>query len=281
MGMNALGCGNCGAGLPPPDASGRSCCVYCGTEHRERSSEVHVFSTPISLALPSSDVVFSAHPSWHEGEDAARIPMTEEAVLRLIRRHFGDAASVFVCPHVPPKQEQAARRAHAPHLPERERILALYEASWSSSGEEGFVVTARRLCWKNARGRARSVQWRDLDPERLFVDIGRIFIGDEAIEIGEDGIVDACGDAFHVLALSGFPPRPIASSRAPARDTAWRSTASRPPPHASYHTYASAAEAQEPDCWCWHCHAPLLVSTPQCAQCGALPDRSTGWLRTA
>lgn len=288
MVMNALACGNCGAGLPPPDTSGTSCCVYCGTEHRERTSEILAAVLPSSLAAQSGSVFISERRSWRDGEDAARIPMTEEAVLHLIRQNFGDAASVFVCPHVPPKKEQAARRAHLVHLPARERVLALYDATSLGSGEEGFLVTAQRLCWKNAHEPARSMLWRNLDPDRLYVDIGRIFIGDDAIAIGEDGILDACADAFHVLALSGFPPRPLASARVVGQEKSFGATpplttpATPPPPHTtSYHAYASHAESQRPDCVCWHCLTPLYKATPQCAFCGAFPQTSKGWQRTA
>jgi hypothetical protein len=282
MGMNALACGECGAGLPPPDASGTSSCVYCGTEHRERSSEV--FAAAIPVRPQSSGMLVSDRPSWHDGEDAASIPMTEDAVLHLVRQHFGDAQSVFVCPHVPPKKEQAARRAHVVHLPARERILALYDATWLGSGDEGFVVTAKRLCWKNARQGACSILWQDVDPDRLWVESGRVIIGDDAVLVSEDAVLDACANAFHVLALSGhlwgLPAAPKASGHVPRFTPIPSKTLATPPPAhtTSYHHYASHAELSAPDRCCWHCRTPLHKTTPQCSYCGAFPKKK-GWLR--
>lgn len=280
--MNALACGECGAGLPPPDASGTSSCVYCGAEHRERSSEVlaAAIRPPQSGGTPVSD-----RPSWHDGEDAASIPMTEDAVLPLVRQHFGDAHSVYVCPHVPPKKEQAARRAHAAHLPARERVLALYDATWLGGGDEGFVVTSKRLCWKNARQPACFILWHEVDPERLWVEPGRVIIGDSAILVSEEAVLDACANAFHVLALSGHLWGHAAAPQASGihqhvTPIPSKMQATPPPAHTtSYHHYASQAELQGPDCRCWHCRTPLYESAPQCSYCGAFPKKK-GWLRT-
>src|SRR5262249_32747891 len=127
---NALACGKCGAGLPPPNIWGASVCVYCGTEYRDRTSEVLAAAVPRSTSSLAVADIPADRPSRHDGEEAARLPMTGEAVLHLLRQHLAGAESVFVCPHVPPKKEDAARRAHVVHLPARERILALYDASW-------------------------------------------------------------------------------------------------------------------------------------------------------
>jgi hypothetical protein len=263
--------------------------VYCGTEHRDRTSEILAAATRHPSYVPAQ--IEKDRPSGHIGEEAARIPMTEEAVLQLVRRHFSEMESVFVCPHVPPKKEQVARRAHAFDLPARERILALYDPTLLGTGEEGFVVTARRLCWRTQGQAARSIKWREFDPDSLYVDDGRLFFGEDVIgiAIAEDGLLDACADAFHVLALSGLPPHPIAStpvrSRGALSDTreieAMPMLATAPPAHTtSYHAYASHAETQAPDRSCWHCQTPLYEKTPQCAYCGAFPKKK-GWLRTA
>ncbi|MBX3208752.1 MAG: hypothetical protein KF764_27215 [Labilithrix sp.] len=314
MVVGTLACGQCGAGLAPPDASGSSACVYCGAKHHaERSSEVR----------PAARV---DRPSWRDCEDAARIPLTEDAVLDLVRQHFADVDSILVCPHLPPADERAARHAHVDHLPPHERILALYEtSSLGAAGHEGLLVTSRRLCWKNPGEPARSIEWRDVDPDRLYVDSYRLCLGDDVIVIAAPEVQDACADAFHVLALSGLPPEPGSWShgalsgdlRAPTEpatphgdaahsgllprsnaeralgggplplddlelddDVARRRDTTPPPPHTtSYFAYASHAQAQAPDCSCWRCYTPLYESTPECAFCGATPTRA-GWLRT-
>jgi hypothetical protein len=215
------------------------------------------------------------------GEEAARIPLTDEAVLTLLREHFASLSGrVFIAPLIPPRNEDAMRRAHVLHLPDRERILALYDASWLGSGEEGFLVTSRRICWKNANGPAYTIEWRDLDPDQLEADRDRVFIGGDAILIPDEDVVDACADAFHILTLSAMPPRGLASGRVPRPSPTPRAFASPPPPNdTSFANYASHAESQAPDHACWHCRTPLYASTPQCAYCGVLPKKRKGWLR--
>jgi hypothetical protein len=305
---NALACGECGAGLPPPNAYGASFCVYCGTEHRERSSEVLAAAAALRDSSPDSSGVIPSLASFPQSaldlEDVARIQMTEAAVLHLARRHFESFESVFVCPHIPPKKEMAARRAHVDQLPPRERILALYDASWLGTGEEGFCITSKRLCWKNSGDKeGRMLLWGQVDPDRLYLDAGCLWIGDERIIVTDDAALDACANAFHVLALSATArPAPMASAPI-LRDTHPDPTeglgtchgsqgrerssgpmgrsATPPPPHTtSYHAYATHAEKQEPDYSCWHCMTPLWKNTPQCAYCGAFPKPRKGWLRT-
>jgi hypothetical protein len=223
--------------------------------------------------------------------DATRIPLTDDAVLGLLRQHFVHADGIYVCPHVPPKKEYGARRVHVMDLPAHERVLALYDAS-PLEGNEGFVITARRVCWKNDGEPASSIEWMDLEADDLFIERGRLYFGAEAITISDEAILQSALDAFHVLALSGVPrathsglvlkaPSSIPASRpvtrAPPRSG--KTEAVPPPPHTtSYFTYASHAQRQRPDCSCWRCHTPLYETTPQCAYCGALPAK-TGWLR--
>jgi len=267
-----------------------SACLRCGAEER---------GMPSGGAPPARRTL--DRPSRHDCEDAARIPLTEHAVLDLLRQHLAEVDSIFVHPYVPSTKEQAARLAHMAHLSTHEPILALYETHvLDASVHEGFIITPSRICWRNPGEASCSVAWRDLDPEQLYLDGPRLFLGDAGITLAEPEIQDACANAFHVLALSGLPPRPIASGHVLARDTrpdlvddtdsdsdhsglrlATRRSATPPPPHTtSYVAYASHAKTQAPDCSCWRCHTPLYATTPQCAFCGAEPA-PTGWLRTA
>lgn len=268
-------CERCGGGLRPPDAAGYSSCEACGASHLDhRSSEV--------LATARS-----GRPSWHDCEEAARIPLTEQAVLDLVRQHFVGIDSVFVHPHIPPKRELAVRRTHVTHLPPRERILALYEATLLDGGHEGFVVTAEQLCWKNPNEPASSIQWRDFDPDHLYLESHHLYIGDDSIRIEDKEVFDASANAFHVLALSGIRPRPMASGpvqiiapdAGPDIESNAQTIPSPPPPYTtSYVAYASQVQEQEPECTCWQCQTPLYETTPQCAYCGAMPT-GTGWRR--
>src|SRR4051812_47693707 len=126
------------------------------------------------------------------GEEAARIPMTDEAVLGLLRRHFAGAESTSLCPSITGQKELGARAVHARHLPTDERVLMLYDDTVFGSGDDGFVVTSRRICWKNAGDRAHMIEWQAVDPDRMYADRRRLVLGAHAIEItGDEAIVEA------------------------------------------------------------------------------------------
>ena len=245
--------------------------------------------------------------------DAARIPMTDEAVLALLRRHFGGVDSMYLCPTVPGKKELAARSVHARHLPTGERVLALYDDTVFGLGDDGFIVTSQRLCWKNLGGRAQMIEWRQLDPDRMYADKKQLVLDSGAIEVtGDESIIDACEQAFHVLAFSAravegsvarsgvvlsgnidetgrhdAQSEEAAQERESTRPTFRPSRpgishTTRPPPHAvTYDSYVVHASSQKsPKFACWQCQTPLHWNTPQCAHCSAWP-MPKGWLRTA
>ena len=237
--------------------------------------------------------------------DAARIPLTDEAVLALVRQHFDGIDAMYLCPTVPGMKELAARRVHARHLPSDERVLALFDDTVFGLGDDGFLVTSRRLCWKNVGGRAQMIEWQHVDSDRMYRDRQQLVLGTGAIEVsGDESVLDACEAVFHVLAFSARATQnaaiaPVAGSGVVLSGTAAESEresarptfrpsrpavshATRPPPHAvSYDSYVVHASSQKaPRFSCWQCQTPLHWSTPQCAHCSAWP-MPQGWLRTA
>jgi len=244
--------------------------------------------------------------------DAARIPMTDEAVVALLRRHFTGVDSMYLCPNIPGKKEIVARGVHARHLPSGERVLALFDDTLFGDGDEGFLLTSQRLCWKNpgTTSRPQMIEWRHLDPDAMYADRTKLVLGAGAIELsGDEAAVEELEAAFHVLAFSARAPAPQGASQI-ARKISDRPTfrpshappplesevvprsdrkppianvkETAPPPHAvTYASYVTHASSQRgPKFECWHCHTPLHWSTPQCARCDALPSPQ-GWLRSA
>jgi hypothetical protein len=254
------------------------------------------------------------HPS--PAADAAGIAMTDEAVTDLLRRHLTGTDSMHLCPNIPGKLEIAARKVHARHLPANERVLALFDDSVLGSGDEGFVVTSQRICWKNAgtTRRPQMIEWRHLDPDAMYADRNKLVLGVDAIELtgdpreDQDATLDAFEAVFHVLAFSARcahphadhvatriserptyrpsnPPVPLESEVVPRSDRRppiANAKETAPPPHAvTYASYVVHASSQKaPKFECWHCHTPLHWNTPQCAHCSAWPSPQ-GWRRSA
>lgn len=193
--MQVVACQKCGAGLPPPDEHGLAACERC---HAVHSSSI----------APSSDAIASSPAGV-----GARIPMTDDAVLALLREHLSGIGSMYLCPNIPGKKELAARSVHARHLPSHERVLALFDDTVFGSGDDGFLVTSQRLCWKNVAERAHMVEWQRVDPDRMYADRRRLVLGAGAIEISDDETITfACEEAFHVLAFSARVQAPVARS---------------------------------------------------------------------
>ncbi len=197
--MHVAACQKCGAGLPLPDHLGLATCERCHAVHS---------ATALS-SIPSSSDALASSPAG----DAARIPMTDDAVLALLRQHLAGIDSMYLCPNITGKKELAARSVHARHLPSHERVLALFDDTVFGSGDDGFLVTAQRVCWKNVADRAHMIEWQHVDPDRMFADRRRLVLGTGAIEISDDeSITLACEEAFHVLAFSARVHAPIARS---------------------------------------------------------------------
>lgn len=95
-------------------------------------------------------------------------------IVAVARRWLGGSTGVFFAPHVPPLEESGARGAHGAYLLESEPVLVLYDATLLGTGENGFVVTSSRLCWKNLLDHPRQIAWGELDPQGISSRIGRV-----------------------------------------------------------------------------------------------------------
>jgi hypothetical protein len=198
------------------------------------------------------------------------------------------SGQAYLAPFVPAARERGARRMHYAHLPPDERVLALFDATAFGSGEEGFVVTTRRLCWKNPAAPARMVEWHDIDAEAIYGDGENVFVASDVLRVGPDAsLLQACLDVFYVFAISARPAPPAAPSSSgvvlampPVEPRVHLQTTAPPPAGVSYAAYVAHASSQPPPSWaCWKCSTPLFRTTPQCARCGARPA-PFGWLRT-
>ncbi len=218
------------------------------------------------------------------GSEAARIAMTDDAVLALLRQHFANIDGMYLCPTIPGKQEFAARSTHAAQLPSCERVLALFDDTLFGLGDEGFVVTARRVCWKNRRGRPGVVAWQDCNPDQLYVDRQNLVFGDKAIEFTcDDSVARACEAAFHVLAFSAAAVTLVSHVtqlvRASDRPTYQPSAALNSDVLTRGAAFHESCMVQSSESFtCWRCQTALPQSSPRCRHCSAWPSPH-GWQR--
>ncbi|APR85392.1 Twin-arginine translocation protein TatA [Minicystis rosea] len=165
-------------------------------------------------------------------EDEDVIPMTDAAVLELLRERCAGEGSFYLAPSIPARKERTVRALHAAHLPPNEPILALYDGTVFGSADDGFVLNAWRLCWKNFTEAPQVLLWHQIDPDRIRVDGNKIHIRAATIETylpdGSD-FMDVLEEVFPILARSArkaTTASPRAATPAPQPVT--------PPPHGAY-----------------------------------------------
>jgi len=132
-------------------------------------------------------------PRSERGGASAGAP---DEIVALARRWMGEVDPVYHAPSIPRAKEERARRVHAQHLPESEPILVLYDGTVFGSAENGFVVTAARLCWKNLLEHPRQIGWSEIDPASVEPDDdgGIVVAGGSINAIG--GLAPAAAAAF-------------------------------------------------------------------------------------
>lgn len=93
------------------------------------------------------------------------LPVSRITVLS--RRHVGELEQVYYHPAIPHLKLRNARAVHAAHLAADEPVAVLYDDTVFGSAKDGFLVTPRRLCWKNVVSEAMSIEWRLIAPEAV------------------------------------------------------------------------------------------------------------------
>lgn len=182
--MTATQCHHCGALLSAPVVT----CSYCGAPQPQTE-------------LP-----------------AGCIPLVDEHVIALLKRELTGIDSTFTHPSIPSKKLTNARGVHAAHLPPNEHILGLYDGTAFGSAKDGFLVTSRRICWKNQLEEAQCLEWAHVDVDNVYVDENRLLIGRAKIDTlfaeGDDGLW-AWEGVLQTLARSANPqkarPEPLRS----------------------------------------------------------------------
>ncbi len=135
--------------------------------------------------------------------DRPRLGAPQE-IVRVAHGWLGRGSGVYYRPFVPQLKEAAARGSHAAYLPASEPVLVLHDATLLGSGENGFVVTPERLCWKNLFEHPRQIAWSEIDPASIAahgssVDVagGNIVVGGEIAMHAARFFAELAGRSHH------------------------------------------------------------------------------------
>lgn len=110
-----------------------------------------------------------------------------EKVRDVAREHFtADDTDILHMP-LPPKKERGAREAHRQHLPPDEPVVAMYDATLFGGADDGFLVTPRRLCWKNLLSNPQMIAWRAIDLRALQIETNGLRLMSDRIDCTTEG----------------------------------------------------------------------------------------------
>lgn len=176
--MSSSQCSHCGAVIPPP-AGPVWACPYCHAQ----------FEAP---SLPEGYI-------W----------LSDESVHALLRSRLTGVAATFLHPSIPAKKIENVRKLHEAHLPADEAILGIYDATVFGSAKDGWVVTSKRLCFKNQIDAPQSLAWTDVKDDQIYVDGNHLLVGRAKLDTlfgrEADGLF-AWHEVFQTLARSAGGP---------------------------------------------------------------------------
>lgn len=170
MSLQLLKCPNCGAPLPPSVVDAVVVCAYCGRSVAgPRSAAAPV---PAPAAAPQAPPVATAPAPVATPAAASRTPCrfdgSAASLLGLAREILGSVEDdLYFSPQIPASKERNARAVHAAWLDANEPVLVLYDDTLFGAGDDGFVLTAQRLHWRNILDEPRTLAWAELDPAQI------------------------------------------------------------------------------------------------------------------
>jgi len=260
MALEVFKCGNCGARVaPPPSSMKMVVCEFCGNPAlnpffiEPPPAAAHAAPVAHATLVAHTAAVAHAAPVAHAAH-AAPVARSAEEVARLAQVHLKVFDSLFYAPAIPPKKEQGARGSYGATIPADDPILALYDATVFGGADDGFVITPKRLGWKNIGLDPKVILWTAFD-------VGSVGTTNEAVKVMGDEIQleassELQGRMVQFLRAMGAPapahaPAPVAApvhAPTPAAQARVVATpAARPAPVAAAPSAAPAIKVQRPD----------------------------------
>jgi hypothetical protein len=104
----------------------------------------------------------SGADSLPDASAGGHVPLSR--LTMLARRHVGEIEQMYYHPAIPSPKLLLAREVHAGHLGAEEMVAVLYDDTVFGSARDGFLITPRRLCWKNLLSTPESAEWEEIAP---------------------------------------------------------------------------------------------------------------------
>lgn len=181
MALEILKCPNCGAGVPASFAGAISACDFCGAVLSGLALRPPAAAPQ---APPATDAARAVTPPVvqrvRRRSGRAGATFTEAELLALARRRLGVVGSLYFDGGIPAGKLAAALKTHGRSIG---RVLVQYDDTFFGGADDGFVLTAAALHWKNLTEDPVALRWADIDPAAVEIDDDGVRLGDRKIDV--------------------------------------------------------------------------------------------------
>jgi hypothetical protein len=108
--------------------------------------------------------------------------LTDEGVTATLRERLVGVEATSIHPSIAAKKIASVRKVHAAHLPPDETVLGVYDGTVFGSASDGFLVTARRFCWKNQLEQPQFLEWTHFPMDEVYAEGNRLVVGRAKID---------------------------------------------------------------------------------------------------
>lgn len=186
MALEILKCPNCGARAPASFAGSIAACEFCGAVLSGLAMKPAPAPAPppAPVPAPAPGVQRRAEPVRRAAYRSAST-FTEAEMLELARRRLGLHDSLYFDGNIPRGKLEAASDTHGASIG---RVLVQYDDTLFGGADDGFVLTANALHWKNLTEEPRALRWGDIDPDLVGSTDDAVTLGQQKIDVVlEDG----------------------------------------------------------------------------------------------
>lgn len=178
MALEILKCPNCGARAPASFAGAVAACEFCGAVLSGLSLKPSAAPAHAPAPAPVAQEARVEAPRAAAPPSAARF--TEAELVALARRRLGSQDSLYFHGSIPRGKLKAAHETHGDSIG---RVLVQYDDTLFGGADDGFVLTASALHWKNLTEDPQMLLWEDIDPSSVAPSDGAVTLSHQRIDV--------------------------------------------------------------------------------------------------